>query len=537
MKAISNSFQLTKKQFYWGMVIILLLAVLLRFYKLGQVPHGMAWDEAAIGYNGFAIFTTRRDEWLIRLPVSFWSFGDYKAPLAIYLNGIFTHFFGMNLWAVRLPFALSGVMAVGGMIYLGRLLAIKSGENLGRARLLGLLAGGLLAFSPWHHHFSRVGFESGLALTLVIWGIYFFYRALEVKFEWRRYLDFSLAILSFVASVYAYHSAKITIPLLVLLLILKQKKEIIIHWKSFLTTSVLGLISIWPLVRDSLFGNGLERAGTLIISRATSTWQVLKLMTSNFGAHFSTSFLLKGATTTLRHGDGHWGVLLLTTFWLVIVGLVYLLIKNQRQVKQVTLGGLGLAIMMLGILPAALGSEIPHANRSLLALPGFILLAVFGFQCLLNSKLSATMKNLLVGMFILFHGLFFISYLRDYYTVFVSQSAMAFQDGYLEAFQFVIPYERGEQGKTAVDKIIFTSDYGQPYIYALFARKTNPIWYQGGSLIKYEFKDEINIGDTERPNTIVVAGPTDDLLSKNFSADKLILGSDGLVRFRIYINQ
>ncbi|NCQ11990.1 MAG: hypothetical protein GW809_07600, partial [Bacteroidetes bacterium] len=89
---------------YWFLVLsILVLSIFLRFYKLGTVPHGMTWDEAAIGYNGFAIFNTRRDEWLQRLPVSFQSFGDYKAPLAIYLNGIFTYLFGLNLFAVRLP--------------------------------------------------------------------------------------------------------------------------------------------------------------------------------------------------------------------------------------------------------------------------------------------------------------------------------------------------------------------------------------------------------------------------------------------------
>ncbi len=55
-----------------------------------------------------------------------------------------------------------------------------------------------------------------------------------------------------------------------------------------------------------------------------------------------------------------------------------------------------------------------------------------------------------------------------------------------------MPYEK------QVEKILFTSDYGQPYIYALFVRETNPIWYRGGSLIKYEFKDEINMDDLSR---------------------------------------
>src|SRR3990172_10276994 len=132
MNKIGASFELTVKELRWGIVFILLLAAGLRLYQLGQVPHGMYWDEAAIGYNGYAVLTTRRDEWLTRLPVSFWSFGDYKAPLAIYLNGLFTAVFGMTLWAVRVPFALSGVGVVLGMIYLTRVVFEQTTEKPGR---------------------------------------------------------------------------------------------------------------------------------------------------------------------------------------------------------------------------------------------------------------------------------------------------------------------------------------------------------------------------------------------------------------------
>src|SRR3990167_2698227 len=210
-------FELTIKHYRWGIALVLVLAAVLRLYQLGQVPHGMTWDEAAIGYNGFAIFTTRRDEWLTRLPVSFWSFGDYKAPLAIYVNGLFTFLFGMSLFAVRLPFALAGIAAILGMIYLVKIVLEQTDIKPARIRLFAIIAGVLLALSPWHLHFSRIGFESGMALTFYIWGMYFFFKALVVVKQWRRYVDFLLSIMAFVASVYTYHSAKIAAPLLVLL--------------------------------------------------------------------------------------------------------------------------------------------------------------------------------------------------------------------------------------------------------------------------------------------------------------------------------
>ena len=148
------------------LVLILFLAFLLRFYKLAEVPHGMAWDEAAIAYNGFAIFNTRRDEWLQKLPISFRSFGDYKAPFAIYESGIFTAIFGMNLFAVRLPFAIYGVMAVLAIYLLFKELFFKDKNK----EWLALLAAFLMAISPSHIHYSRLAFESGIALSMAITG-------------------------------------------------------------------------------------------------------------------------------------------------------------------------------------------------------------------------------------------------------------------------------------------------------------------------------------------------------------------------------
>jgi 4-amino-4-deoxy-L-arabinose transferase-like glycosyltransferase len=533
MQVVRTLGQLTKKQYWWGIAVVLILATALRFFQLGQVPHGMTWDEAAIGYNGFAIFTTRRDEWLTRLPVSFWSFGDYKAPLAIYLNGFFTAAFGMNLWAVRLPFALSGVAAVLALIYLTRIVLEQAGEKPEQARFLAIVAGGLMAFSPWHLHFSRIGFESGMAIMFYLWGLYFFHKALIVKVNWRRYVDFTLSILSLVASVYTYHSAKFTAPLAILFLVVWHRRKILQFWREFLTASVIGLIALRPLIMDALFGKGLERAGTLIFSQGLSNLETIKLAMSQFTAHLTPKFLILGDTTTLRHGDGQWGVLLPTTLILVLVGLIFSWSKRGAR----SVNWLALSLMVLGLLPAALATEVPHANRALLALPGFLLIAVLGLRTIFQSQLSYSFKRIVIGTLILLHTVFFIAYLNHYYTQFAAKSAADFQDGYLEAFQFTLPYERGEDGKKAVDKIIFTSRYGQPYIYALFVRKTNPIWYQGGSLVKYEFKDEITIGDLERPNTLVIASQFDDLLGKNDQADQVIYGSDGAVRFRIYLNQ
>src|SRR5690606_2593263 len=110
----------------------------------------------------------------------------------------------------------------------------------------------------------------------------------------------------------------------------------------------------------------------------------------NFWAHFSLPFLLGGQTTTLRHGDGHWGVFFISEWLLIVLGVLGVIVwlkkrthsTELREVIRIFLFSIG--IIISGIFPAAIGVEIPHANRVLLAYPGFLLLACLGVYFLLQ---------------------------------------------------------------------------------------------------------------------------------------------------------
>jgi len=521
---------------YWFLVLsILVLSIFLRFYKLGTIPHGMTWDEAAIGYNGFAIFNTRRDEWLQRLPISFQSFGDYKAPLAIYLNGIFTYIFGLNLFAVRLPFAIFSIVGIFGMI----LLVEEVFKDNRYSRLYALFAGLLMSTSPWHLHYSRAGFESGMALTFLIWGLLFLIKLSKNNFKniWQSLV----VVLSFSTAIYTYHSSKVVVPLLLLGFFVLFFKNIIKNIKSLIIPIVIFTGLLFPFIKDSLVGEGLTRAGVTIFSSDINMLEKLVYILKSYGAHLSPNFLIFGETTTLRHGSGFLGVLSITTFILAIFGLISFLIKKDKYVF--------LGLIIIGLLPAAISLEVPHSNRSILALPGFILMAIYGVDWLIikireskiNKKVlgshgetNIVLKSV-IGSFLLFHIFLTVAFLNHYFTVFAKESADSFQDGYLEAFEIAQKYEKGLDDYPEVDKILFTSDYGQPYIYALFSRKTNPIWYRGGSLIKYEFTDKIDVGDLQRNNTLIVASATDELPIEKIK--QIIFGSDGKVRFQIFLTE
>jgi|SRR5579859_3734179 len=548
LKRERPSFETTSNEkklfFIWGILAITIIATFLRFYKLGEVPHGMTWDEAAIGYNGFAIFTTRRDEWLQKLPVSFRSFGDYKAPLAIYLNGFFTFLFGLNLWAVRLPFAITGVFGVIGFMLLTEQLLRPSFSQTKRY-CLALFAGSLITLSPWHQHFSRIAFESGLSLSFLIWGLYC---ATKFKDQQKSVAKNSIiwgasAAFFLAASLYAYHSAKVVVPLLLVALAGIFWKQLWPKWKWVFGFGALTIVLLLPVIKDMLFANGSERYDQIsIFTLHLPLQKELILFLQNFVSHFTLNYLIWGKVTTLRHGDGHWGVLLPTTFLLVLCALILFFYKKLRkaQIDRALSQRIAFYILwiVIGVLPAAIGRSVPHGNRALLSLPAYLLLAVEGLPLLieylkhtkLNEQVSGSKgeKNLLVksviGMIFLLYGLAAIRYMNDYYTTYARNSAPAFQDGYIEALEYLQTHQRG------VDKILITNTYQQPYIFVLFVNKMNPIVYQGGGLANYEFKDNINVGDLSRKNTLIVATPKeiDPKLGQ-----KLIWGSNGKIRFVI----
>ena len=81
--------------------LILLLAFVVRFYKLGSFP-ALNADEAAIGYNAYSLLETGKDEHGNSWPIHFQSFNDFKPGLYFYLVLPFVRFFGLNEWAVAL---------------------------------------------------------------------------------------------------------------------------------------------------------------------------------------------------------------------------------------------------------------------------------------------------------------------------------------------------------------------------------------------------------------------------------------------------
>jgi hypothetical protein len=542
-------------------VAVLIVGSGLRLYNLSVVPHGLTWDEVAIGYSGWSVWETRRDEWLDFLPISFRSYGDYKAPFAVYLVGFFTQFMGLTELTVRLPFALISSLSIAVMGWLGYEWIKYFFPQTQKSHLLGygVLSMMFLAFSPWHLHLSRIGFESGIALGLVIFGLASWFRMINTQnIRWIFIVAFC-----FVLALYTYHSAKIVVPLLGLILVSSNWRFLIKKIRWLLGTGVFAIAGLSPLLYDTFFGMGGSRfSQTSIFSLQINELDKIKLFVTQYLLHLHPDFLVLGKVENFRQGMGEIGVLLPITFFLVLLSVfvMFFLVVNwtnkskvkyssQNQQTKPALKSLFLSwsIVLVSILPGAIGlDEAPHTIRSLLGLSGFTLIALSTSKILMDylhiSKINQIIKGnhgeanialkAVIGTSLLLHLLSAVVMTNYYFNDFAQNSAQLYVQNYLEVMRLTQDYATGNNGKSKKDKILISTTYGQPHMYTLFANQIHPFAYNSGFLIKYEFVNP-NVGDLIRENALVVVANDTQAFNPD-RATQLIYDDYGNLEFMIF---
>lgn len=439
-------------------IAICIIAIGLRMYKLNQIPYGFYWDEAAISYNAWGLSLWNRDEFGNKLPVSFKSFGDYKAPLLIYTLGALYKVTGLHPEYLRILTSIFGI----GIVFLLPLFAKRS----------KLVVALFIAVTPWAVNFSRIGVEVTFALFLFLLGVYFLEKSKK---------NTNLFLLSsalFILSMYAYHSAKLVTPLFLLLWSFKNWRLIFKHKVVIMLSIILGTALLLPMIKDTVYGSGFERGKSLIFYGNN-----LSLLPNNIASFANLDFWIFGKDSIgLRHGVPGNGTLYKTIFILMILGIIAVF-KHQAN-RHLILW------LLIGLVPSILSTDAPHAIRAAFALPPALLLADEGFFIL--SKYLKRLSLVTIAVETIF-------YVSLYYGPYAVNSATSFQYGYKEAILLA------EKLVNENDKIIVTDYYGQPYIYTLLYRKITPKEFKFGALANYEFH-KISWPDN-RLNRIYVATP------------------------------
>lgn len=470
---------------------ILAVAIILRFWQLGNVPISLDWDEAALGYNAYSILETGKDEYGNFLPVMLKSFGDYKPALYAYASIPGIGIMGLNDFSVRFPSALSGVLAV--------FLTFLIVKELFRSNKLALLSALFLALSPWHIQFSRTAFEANLGLTLNLLTIFLFVKGLKRT---------NLLILSAITSglsIYAYQSEKIFAPLLMISLIVIFRKELLKLNRKYLYAFVItGLIVISPMlistvlhpetlnrarstgisINDNFFSHTSER---MIINRENNDYlgilmdnSKVKLIRHGIDAylsHYDLNWLFITGDLP-RHHAPYMGLLYLWELPFILIGLYVLIFspKVGNKSKAFILGWI-----LISPIPASLTSDVPHAVRTLNFLPTFQIVTALGF---LYSFiwLKETVRNKIIqigvaAVILIAISINLVFYLNQYFVQQNKIYSKEWQYGYEEAVKFVT-----EEGKDYKNIIVSNEvPLDQSYIFFLYHLKFDPQSYQNTS--------------------------------------------------------
>ena len=505
-----------------------MVASVLRFYQLGSVPPSPDWDEAALGYNAYSILQTGKDEYNQPFPVVLRSFDDYKPALYVYLAIPPIKVFGLNVFSVRLPSAIFGILTVLATYFLVK--------ELFKRDDLALLSAFLLAISPWHIQFSRVAFETNVGLAFNIFMVLFFIKGL--KRPWL--LSLSAVFSTF--AIYTYQSEKVFTPLLVLTLCIVYYKSLLkLSKKYILAAGIIGAIAIMPMISYISTNKGaLDRAqATLAFSDKTTylkqnivrlkydqesgdllgkifdNRRVLYLKTgiSGYISHFDLNWLFITGDID-RHHAHSMGLLYMWELPFILLGIYSLLFNFRFENWDKRSLQLIFAWFFIAPLPAAFTSGVPHAVRTINFLPTYQVFTAVGillfFRHLSKTKLKiATIKltHLIYATFSVVVLLNFFYYIDNYFVQQNYFQSKEWQYGYREAVEYV------NENEDRYEKIV-VSDHeplDQSHIFFLFYKRYPPQNYMnnGQRIEKYEFRS-IDWSKEDKSSAILYIGRPND---------------------------
>lgn len=141
--------KVTKEKIYWAiLVLIMLIGIVTRIIKLGEIPIGINVDEAGIMYDSYCIANYGTDRFDNSYPVYMINYGGGQSALYTYIASIFIKIFGFSLTVVRLPALVFSILY---MIF--AFLLTKDMKN----KKLAIVLEFLIVIVPWHFMRIKMG--------------------------------------------------------------------------------------------------------------------------------------------------------------------------------------------------------------------------------------------------------------------------------------------------------------------------------------------------------------------------------------------
>lgn len=340
--------------------LLLLLAAPPRFAALATTPPALNADELGNVAPFLRILRTGRDLDGRLLPLTYHRL-TRRPPLYGLLATPAVLALGKHAVAVRLPAALLGLAGI--------FLLWALADRLLQRRGAGVLAAALMAATPWHIHYSRIGWEPATVVPLIVLAVLLWVRAVEAG----RPAGLAAAAAVLGLGVYGYKAFDVLGPLWLAGLLLLYRRAV--RWRT--AALVVGAYAavMLPFVATSLLDPSMHRwAGSIFVFAGGVTPAALGDAAARYVAHFGPGFLFISGDPNTRHHAPGTGQL----FWwmapLLVLGLSAL--ARRRDLRH-----RGVLILWLLLFPVAgaLTTDQPvHASRTIVGLPGLALVAALG---------------------------------------------------------------------------------------------------------------------------------------------------------------
>lgn len=400
---------------------IIILAVFLRFWQLGNNPIGITNDEAGHVYSAYSIWKTGHDVAGKFLPLSI-NLDNSFSPAYIYLNAPFVGMMGLSVLSGRIMYALVGVLTVLVLYLLVRKLTYNE--------YIALLSAFVMSISPWHIQLSRGAWDANIALFFFLLSTYVF--VLNLK---KGSILYSLPF--FLLAFYSYHATKVFFIFYPLVLIIVFREKLLAK-RLQLGIFLIGIIAIalsfvyilktQNVTRQKVILPNLNQASKVINSEREKNLAPLyisqffnnkvlyyvRVFRENYLEAFSPQYLFLYGETSGVGGtySMHRGVLYIIELPLLLIGIYYLL-KN----KESSFRNLIILSLLIAPLPSTFTNDRSYFMRSSMMLPFLSVLVAYGIYYFIH--IIKKQKNYIyytsLIIFASFYTFLFISYLYQYY--------------------------------------------------------------------------------------------------------------------------
>lgn len=224
---------LVTRYYWWLVACVVIIAVGVRIWKFGDIPHGFNQDEAMAALEAFSLAEHGTDHYGMSFPVYFtaWITSQMNVLLSYVLIPFFK-LFGPSVLVVRLPLLLFSLVS----LYIAFRFSYKLfGKNAALAILF------IIAINPWQIMMSRWALEANLFPHFLLYGSYLLY----LGFEKKRYVYLSMIV--FGIAMYSYGIAYYLVPLLLLIVCVYMIWTKSIKLYEVLICIVLYAVVAWPI--------------------------------------------------------------------------------------------------------------------------------------------------------------------------------------------------------------------------------------------------------------------------------------------------